>query len=449
MLPTDRFLAFIRQHHLFEPSDKVLLTVSGGRDSVLMTYLFNSASLNFGIAHCNFSLRAHESDEDQEFVKELALGFNVPFFNTRFETEAYAENNHISTQIAARQLRYSWFEKIRKENQYQYIAVAHHQSDATETVLLNLVRGTGISGLHGILPKRGTVIRPLLFLSGTEVRELIALHHLPYREDSSNLSAKYARNKIRLKVIPVLKELNAGLEITFAENSRRFAEIEEFLHNQVLALRKDLFKVTSPDEITIPLHPLKELKPLKLLLFELFRPHDFSETTISDLIRAWGGQPGKIFESSTHTLLLDREQLILKKKLSSETPDVPIFEQSRSVSWKNSTFTCSFSDPGQVHIETDPGIAYFDEGLLQFPLKLRLWRKGDYFYPFGMKGKKKLSDYFTGLKLSLFRKENIPVLENGNGDILWIAGYRSDNRYRITSRTQKVFILEKQNNNEQ
>lgn len=450
MLPVDRFLQFIRQNQLFEPSDKILLAVSGGRDSVLMAHLFNEATFNFGIAHCNFGLREQESDADQAFVEELAGSFNTPFFYTHFETEAFVAENQVSIQMAARELRYQWFEEIRETQGYTFIAVAHHQSDATETVLLNLVRGTGIAGLHGILPKRDNIIRPLLFLSGTEIRELVLSHRLSYREDSSNLSTKYARNKIRHKVVPVLKELNPGLDLTFTENSRRFAEMEEFLTKETDALRKRLFiKDKASGDNYIPLDELKSLSPLHLLLFELFKPFNFSEPVINDLVQSWEGQAGKLFESDSHSLLLDRHQLILKKKAGRNEQEIHISQGDQPVSWQGHTFTGHYADPADLCIKADSKIAYFDAGLLQFPLKLRLWKRGDYFYPFGMKGKKKLSDFFTGLKLPLFKKDEIPVVENGNGDILWVAGYRSDNRYKVTPRTKKVFILEDQNKDEQ
>lgn len=449
MLPADRFFEFIHDHQLFNSEDRILLTVSGGRDSVLMTYLFNEASLHFGIAHCNFGLRGAESDEDENFVRELANRFSVPYHRTKFETVKFAETRNISIQMAARELRYQWFEEIRAQHGYRYIAVAHHQSDATETVLLNLVRGTGIAGLHGILPKRGYVIRPLLFLSREEVDELVSENGISYREDSSNLSSKYARNKIRLDVIPVLKKLNHHLDSTFAANSRRFAETEEFLTEHAAVLRETIFKMNPDGSFSAPLEELKRLKPLRLLMFEIFKPWNFSEPVLEDLISAWNSHPGKQFASATHKLLVDRDRVILKPGGTAPATETAIDEKAGKAEWRNYNFSSFYADPSNVTFLPDPKIAYFDAGLLQFPLKIRLWNKGDYFYPFGMKGRKKLSDFFTSLKLSLFEKENVPVLENGNGDILWIAGYRADNRYKVSHHTKKVFILEINNNHEQ
>lgn len=449
MLPIARFLEFTQRNQLFQKQEKVLLAVSGGRDSVLMAHLFNEAKLNFGIAHCNFGLRGKESDDDETFVRELASAFNVPFITVRFATAAFSEENRISIQMAARELRYNWFEEMRIQYGYQYIAVAHHQSDATETILLNLVRGTGISGLHGIRPKRINIIRPLLFLSSEEIKEHVSSNNIQFREDSSNSSVKYARNKIRLNVIPHLRELNPGLDETFASNSRRFEDIEEFLNIHAGSLRRTLFEAGKQGETYIPIGKLKGLTPLKLLLFELFKPYNFEEPVLDDLVQAWDGQSGKKFESPTHTLLLDRQRLILKSNERPETHEVLIEEHENAIQWKHLYFKSRYETTHGLTIPTRHEIAFFDADLLQFPLKLRLWKKGDFFYPFGMKGKKKVSDLFTSLKLSLFSKENVPVLENGNGDILWIVGFRTDDRYKITPPTNRVFILENLNTHEQ
>lgn len=449
MLPLGAFLSFVQQNQLFRVSDNVLLTVSGGRDSVFMVHLFNEAKLNFGIAHCNFSLRGAESDEDEQFVRTLAGALGVPFFTTCFDTKHVAETRGISIQMAARELRYSWFEKIQTEHNYQYVATAHHLSDNTETILLNMVRGTGISGLHGIRPKRGNIIRPLLFLSRSEIDRYIQDHHIAYREDSSNASSKYARNKIRLKIIPPLEELNKDLDTTFLANSRRFAELEDFLNNEITRLRSTLFQEKKDGQICIPLAALKELKPAKLILFELLKPYGFNETIVDDLLACWDGQPGKRFHSADHLLILDRQQLILSKNAEHATTETQIEEDTVTVVWNNKKIRLSVANAADLQLNKNPNWAYFNRDLLQFPLRLRLWNKGDFFYPFGMKGKKKLSDFFTEKKIPLSEKGNIPVLVNGNGDILWIAGYRSDERYKITQQTKKVLILENLNTNEQ
>jgi tRNA(Ile)-lysidine synthase len=438
MLPVDRFKSFITLHKLFNPSEKVLLAVSGGKDSVLMTHLFNDAGFNFGIAHCNFKLRADESEEDERFVKNLSLALGVPYYHTNFDTEKVAKANEVSIQMAARDLRYNWFKTIRNNFDYDYIAVAHHQSDTTETILLNLVRGTGIAGLHGILPKRDKLIRPLLFLNREEIDGIVNACQLPFREDSSNSSTKYARNKLRLEVIPKLKELNPTLEDTFERNSRRFKELEAFLNIEIEALRNNLFQPADNGNIRIKLEDLKKLKPQMLLLYELFKPYNFSETVLKDLTSAWDGQPGKIFESPTHHLLLDREFLILNKITETNSDATLIHQGETIVTWNTLKLTIEEKHIKEGDIFGSSDQAFFDSELLQFPLKLRHWLKGDYFYPFGMTGKKKLSDFFTSLKIPLTEKNQIGVLENGNGDILWVVGYRTDDRYKVTSHTKNL-----------
>ncbi|RZK73631.1 MAG: tRNA lysidine(34) synthetase TilS, partial [Pedobacter sp.] len=241
MLPIDSFNAFINHQQLFSANDKVLLAVSGGKDSVLMVHLFKTAGYDIGIAHCNFNLRADESQRDETFVRMLANTLNIPFHVKHFDTKTYAEEHKVSTQMAARELRYTWFENIRAEYNYQYIALAQHNDDAIETVLLNLTRGTGIAGLHGIMAKRALLIRPLLFLSRNEIELLIAENNIDFVEDSSNATTKYARNKIRHQVVPVLKEINPNLEQTFAHNIQRFAETEMVLQQAVAGIKKELF----------------------------------------------------------------------------------------------------------------------------------------------------------------------------------------------------------------
>ncbi|EOR92633.1 tRNA(Ile)-lysidine synthetase [Arcticibacter svalbardensis MN12-7] len=442
MLPTERFIAFIQQNKLFDPSDKILVGVSGGKDSVLLAHLFHEAGFNFGIAHCNFSLRDKESDEDEVFTKDLATKLNIPFYTIKFQTTAYAQQHHISIEMAARDLRYAWFENIRKANDYQYLAVAQHKSDATETVLLNLVRGTGISGLHGILPKRNRILRPLLFLHSEEISSIIAAQSIQYREDASNASVKYKRNKIRLDVIPQLKLLNKDLDNTFQENSKRFADLETFLHLQIQKLRSSLFKQISFDTIEIQIADLKPLIPQDFLLYELFKPYHFNETSLRDLTNVWDSQSGKTFESSSHTLLLDRSLLILKQKSKILQTEVIITPDMTSFSWMGQEFSISHVDFLSFPYKGNNKIAYLDAELLHFPLKLRLWNIGDYFIPLGMKGKKKISDYFTNQKLNRFEKQETGILQNGNGDIIWVAGYRSDDRYKVTIQTQDIFIIE-------
>lgn len=442
MLPSAKFVDFIDQNLLFAPHDRVLLAVSGGRDSVLMAHLFKASGYSFAIAHVNFKLRAEESDGDEAFCRDLAASLDVPFFLNRFDTATYAKTNKISVQMAARNLRYHWLEELRAEQNFDYIALAHHQNDSIETILLNLTRGTGISGLHGILPKRGRLIRPLLFLTRAEIDQLVEHLQMSYRDDSSNESAKYARNKIRLEVIPKLKELNPALEETFELNRRRMADLEELLHLKVEELRKNLFQNTSSDTIEIDLAALQQLKPVNTLLFELFREYGFTEAVLSNLVESWHGQPGKVFESASHQLLLDRGRLLLSSLKKEQESCVKIDAETKQFKWNNRVFAMTILPLAEFKLDKHPGKAQLDADLLNYPLTLRSWNLGDAFQPFGMKGKKKLSDLFTEQKIPLSQKQYIGVLENANGDIVWVQDLRIDERYKISANTKKVVIFE-------
>lgn len=438
----NRLVAFIKQYALFLPEEHILLAVSGGRDSVLMAHLFNEAGFNFGIAHCNFNLRGGESLKDEQFTSDLAAELDVPFFTTIFDTAAYAQQHHISIQMAARDLRYEWLEEIRSDFDFRYIAIAQHQNDVMETMLLNLTRGTGIAGMHGILPKKGKIIRPLLFLSRDEIDNVFAERRLPYREDSSNKSNKYARNKIRLDVIPVLKELNPSLEQTFEANRKRFEELEIILEKHVNEIKAGLFKEIRTGEYEISLQGLKNLDPLDTLLYGLFHPFGFKEPVLHDLKNSWDGRPGKVFSSASYDLNLDRDKVLLVKKTNIIRDQIHIKDTMTSLEWGDKTFKGSSVSSEHFTLRNEASVAQLDFALLKFPLILRGWKDGDHFQPLGLKGKKKLSDFFIEQKIPLSRKKDIAILENGNGDIIWIAGFRIDERYKITANTKKVFIFE-------
>lgn len=442
MLPLANFEAFVAQNQLFDREDKILLAISGGRDSVLMAHLFHDAGFRFALAHVNFQLRGEESDGDESFCRDLALKLEVPFFATRFDTSTYSDNHQLSIQMAARHLRYTWLEQIREAHQYDYIATAHHQNDSVETVLLNLVRGTGVAGLHGILPKRNKIIRPLLCFTRSEIEQAVATANLPYREDSSNSSVKYARNKLRLEVIPKLKELNPSLEETFAANQRRMADLGELLHLQVEALREELMAENTEDQIIISLAKLQALHPLRTLLFELFRPYGFSESVLDDLIKSWQGQSGKLFCSASHQILLDRDQLIISALDNESIPAVQITLGQEEVAWSTERFGIATLAIADFKLAYDANKVQLDADKLSFPLTLRSWETGDSFQPLGMKGQKKLSDFFVEQKIPLNRKKQIGVLQNSNGDIVCIAGMRIDERYKVSENTKKVFIFE-------
>ncbi|QPH41516.1 tRNA lysidine(34) synthetase TilS [Pedobacter endophyticus] len=439
MLPLAQFRQFIEQHQLFAKDDKVLLAVSGGKDSVLMLHLFKAIGVNVGVAHCNFNLRGEEAQRDEHFVKMLATSLDVPVHITHFDTKKYAAENKISTQMAARDLRYHWFEQIRSEHKYECIALAQHQNDAVETVLINLVRGTGISGLHGILPKRGKLIRPLLFLSRNEIETAVAENNIGFVEDSSNLSTNYTRNKLRLQVIPHLKEINPNLEKTFEENMARFAELESFLALQVQELADNLL-IKRADGIYISLLDIAALRPQKLLLYELLKPFGFVEKVVDAILQRLTSPSGTHFFSASHQAIINRKDLIIAPQNTADHLNQFIHPSTANIRFGDDEIALTFSD--ELKFEAVANKAFVNADRLIFPLVLRNWQNGDKFIPLGMRHLKKVSDFFIDAKVPLHLKHTTPILVNGNGQIIWIAGMRQDNRYKLTATTEKVAIFE-------
>lgn len=434
-----QFTAFVSQHQLFHPDDFILLAVSGGKDSVLMAQLFKLAGYKFSIAHCNFNLRADEAQRDELFVKMLAEELEVSFHVAHFDTQAFAAAEKISTQMAARQLRYEWFEEVRSENNYQYIALAQHQNDTIETLLLNLVRGTGISGMHGILPKRDALIRPLLFLTRQQIEEAITACEIAFVEDSSNQSAKYARNKIRLHVVPHLREINPKLEETFTQNIHRFAQTEELLMQVVAQTRQNIFKEQGGLQ-SLSIAAVQQLRPQQLLFFELLKPYHFTAKVANEILDALERQSGTSFYSKTHRLTIDREQLIISE-IAKEAQLLFYVHSAGEVKIGYDQFV-NFQLVDSLNFHPQKSVAFVDANLLIFPLVLRYRADGDRFKPLGMKSFKKLSDFLIDEKIALPQKDRTPLLVNGNGEIIWVVGLRQDERYKVSPTTKKVAIFE-------
>ncbi|MHA4893242.1 tRNA lysidine(34) synthetase TilS [Pedobacter sp. PWIIR3] len=440
MLPLQSFTEYVDQHQLFNSKSNILLAVSGGKDSVLMAHLFKEAGYDFGIVHCNFNLRADESQRDENFVKMLASNFEAPFFVAHFDTKAYAAQHKVSTQMAARALRYEWFEQVRVDNDYDCIAIAHHQGDVIETMLLNLIRGTGIAGLHGILPKRGYLVRPMLFLSRAAIDLLISKLHLDFVEDSSNSTINYARNKIRHQVVPVLQTLNPKLEQTFERNAQRLGETELVLQQVVSSLSKNLLK-SEHGTVRLSIQIVKHLNPQRLLFSELLKPYGFKEALADEILKGLDKQSGTIYQSVTHQALIDRDDLIISKLKEVEETDITlIHHQETTVVFKNQQLHFSFSEI--IFFEKDKAKAFVDARLLIYPLVLRSRQEGDKFIPIGMSSYKKLSNFLIDEKVPLNEKDQVPILLNGNGEVIWVAGQRQDDRYKIVGGTRQVAIFE-------
>lgn len=441
------FKTFIQKENLFTFTEKVLLTVSGGIDSIVMCELFHQAGLKFGIAHCNFQLRKEESDADENFVEELAEKYNITFHSISFDTDVYAKKNKVSIQVAARELRYKWFEEIREQFGYAYIATAHHMDDSIETFFINLIRGTGISGLHGILPKQGKIIRPLLFTNKNKIEVFAKKNKLKHREDSSNASDKYVRNKIRHHIIPALKELNPDLENTINKDIERLRDVEMIYKKDIENKSSKIVK-KGKNDIRISIKELKKLSPLNTYLYEFLKPFGFNSASIEEITSSLNGISGKQFFSPTHRLIKDREFLLIETKIKNKESGQKIVEKKYSV--KKNQKKISIDDlkiffksvsPKNHQLKVINSCANLDLDKLEFPLEIRKWKQGDFFYPFGMKGKKKLSDFFIDKKFSLHEKENT-LLMTSNDNIVWVIGSRIDDRFKITEKTKKIYLAE-------
>lgn len=437
----ERFLEFIQREKLFTEKQKVLLAISGGVDSVVMAELFGRARFPFGIAHCNFSLRGKESDDDEVFAASLAERYKVTFYSKRFDTGKFAVENKLSIQAAARKLRYDWFNELAEKNRFAAVATAHHKNDVLETMLINLTRGTGIAGLHGILPKQNNIIRPLLFTSREYIESFAQNHNLKFRYDSSNSSDKYVRNKLRMRVIPTLREINPSIENTAVFISRNLYDAEIIVKEKVEQERKKCVSEKAK-KFHIPVKKLKALHPLRTYLYEFLRPFGFNGKTVEQIMQALDETPGKKFFSDTHQLLKDREDLIIS--LIRKEKEVAAIKIKASEKKILKPFKLTFSktkNSKKFILPASNLIAALDHAKLKFPLVLRKWQHGDRFVPLGMETRKKISDFLVDSKIPLTDKDNIWVLQSGE-EIAWIPGLRIDDRFKVTAKTKNIYSIE-------
>lgn len=402
-----------------------MVGLSGGADSVALLRILLSLNYTCEAAHCNFRLRGEESNRDEEFVRRLCKDLQIPLHVIHFNTNEYAADKKISIEMAARELRYNWFTQVKQQCGAQIIAIAHHQDDSVETMLLNLIRGTGINGLLGIRPRNGDIVRPLLSTGRQEIIDYLEKIKQDYITDSTNLTDEYTRNKIRLKIIPAMQEINPSVKQSMVDTAIHLSE-SALIYNTVINEGKE--RVLSAKGIDIN-QLLKEISP-KALLFEILYPQGFNSAQIDDIFRSLTGQPGKQFISNTGVRVLkDRDILIVQNHSLSDGNTPPFKLQMERVPYSSSFVISRSKDT-----------ACFDAGKLTFPLTTRKWKHGDSFVPFGMTNKKLISNYLTDRKFSLIDKENQWVLCSGN-DIAWLIGERTDNRFRIDENTTEVLIV--------
>ena len=429
------------QNHLlhnfqFLSSKKLLLATSGGIDSMVMLHLFQQLDYQIAIAHCNFQLRGVESFEDQKFIQDYADANAVPVYITQFDTTAFAEDYKLSTQVAARELRYSWFYELLETEKYDYILTAHHADDNLETFLINLSRGTGLDGLTGIPEKNENVVRPLLAFSQQEIEEYAELNHIKWREDSSNASDKYVRNKIRHHLVPMLKELNPNFLTSFHKTQIYLQEAQNMVDDAAIMVYQ---QVATPEgeNISFDLKKLKKLPNYKSYLYQWLNEFGFSAwNDIYDLVES---QSGKYVFSSEYRLLKDRETLILSPLDFTVEKQEYFIDASQTV--VNVPLNITFSPVADMAIPSNKTI-FVDSNKLEYPLTLRRWNEGDQFQPFGMNGKsKKISKFFKDEKLSLLEKENTWLLCSDN-TIVWVVGLRQDERFKIENTTKNILKIQ-------
>jgi tRNA(Ile)-lysidine synthase len=432
-----KFKTYYQSNQLFEQSDNILLAVSGGKDSMAMLHLFRSNSLNFGVAHCNFNLRGAESDADTQLVKSVCEKHNIPCFVTHFNTSAYAEQNGISIQMAARDLRYNWFETLRVEKSYDYIATAHHKNDVAETMLINLAKGTGLAGLHGIREKSGKIIRPLLGFTREEIESFVQENNVEFRDDQSNFNNKYTRNGIRLDVIPLLEKINPNLIESLNQTANYINDVELILAEKIEEEFKQCTEQKT-DKILFDIEKLQDLTALPTQLYYFLKNYGFNASDVQDIIDSLDEQSGKIFLSKTHQILKNREELILSAISIKSKEEIIINTIGEFNDYGFSVEV--YPNDSAFKINKSNQYAYLDANKIKFPLVLRNWQEGDAFQPLGMKGKKKLSDFFIDNKVDVVTKHKTRVLTQNN-TIIWVVGYRIDDAFKITENTKNVMVI--------
>lgn len=439
----------LQTNYPFLSDKKLLIAVSGGIDSMVLTHLFHKTGYTIGLAHCNFQLRKEESDLDEEFVVNYSKANAIPFFSIKFDTDDFAKKNHISTQMAARKLRYDWFYSILKKQQYDFLLTAHHLDDMLETFIINFTRGTGLDGLVGIPQINDKVIRPLLIFQREEILNFALNNNILWREDQTNSTIKYHRNKIRHEVVPILKELNPSLLSSFQNTITNLKNSQEILINHIndvkdQVLVADLNAIKEAVILKISIEKLNRLPHPKNYLFELLKNYGFTEW--DDVYNITSSQSGKMVFSKTHRLINDRDYLLL-----TENPKLAKIQDNKCSEYRIEKDVKTISDPIEllfcsVNLDNDSpkkveeNTILVDKDLLKFPLILRKWKKGDYFYPFGMEGKKKVSKFFKDEKYSIPQKENTWFLCSEN-QIVWVIGKRADNRFRVTGQTTHIIKI--------
>lgn len=440
-----QFESHIQSKQLFQKNDLLIIGVSGGADSVALCELCHRAGYRFEMAHCNFQLRGDESGRDEAYVKTLAEKYGVRSYHTRFDTVKYATDKKISIEVAARELRYQWFDtlvKEKKENAKEavFLLTAHHANDNIETLLMNFFKGTGIKGLQGIPERKGYVIRPLLFTTRDAIEQFLNENGIEYMVDSTNLSDEYTRNFFRNSLLPQIKRVFPEVETNLLNNIQRFQDIR-ILYDEAIALKKKKIVEIRGGEVHIPVLKLLKTQPLKTVLFEIVKEYGFLPGQINGIVSLLQSGSGKYIASATHRILHNRKWLIITPLQEHIAEHILIEKDRKNIVFPAGILTIEKKEwYSSDKISADRNVAILDAKNIAYPLLLRKWKEGDYFYPLGMEKKKKLSRFFIDQKMSLPEKENTWVIEQ-NKKILWIVGNRIDNRFKVLHGTKEAVLL--------
>ena len=430
------FLSHLKKNFPSISVSKLIIAVSGGVDSIVLFHLCLKLKLNFFVAHCNFKLREKESDLDEKFVRDLAIKHNIKFYTKSFNTKKLSSNYNKSIQMAARELRYSWFEELSKELNVKHILTAHHLDDSLETFLINLSRGSGIDGLLGIPRVNDTVYRPLLIFKKDEILSYAKENKISWREDSSNRKQDYLRNQIRIEVLPKLKEINPNLLDNFSKSIDRLQQSKSIIKDKIDDFIKNV-SFTRDEKIYFEINKIKKVTNIDAYLYELLKRYNFTQW--DDIRGLLDSQSGKQIISKTHKLLKDREHLILVKNSEVENKTALINKSSKEVAVSLGKIKLSIA---KKISKEDSDVIYLDSAKLDFPLKVRNLLSGDYFYPFGMNGKKKVSKYLKDKKISIYDKDKVLILETSKNKIIWVVGMRLDDRFSVTDNTKEITKIE-------
>ena len=430
---------FIQNKKLLNQQSPIIVGVSGGADSVVLLHILMSLGYGCIVAHCNFHLREEASDSDEKFVHALSKSLQIPYHKVDFDTQLYAKQKHISIEMAARDLRYAWFRELMEQHHAQAIAVGHHADDSIETLLLNLIRGTGLKGLSGIPSRNKEVVRPLLCCSRPEILDYLADHKLEHITDASNESLLYQRNKVRNVVLPLLEEMNPSVRQTLYQNQKHFEGSWAIYEQAILQIKKEL--MTIGDElVSIDIEGLKKQAQRTTVLYELLHPYGFHPSTIAQIDDQLDSESGRQFFSERHRLVIDRAVLLISNLTENAQCSYSIQKEDKVLEHPIEMSLRTFPKQLDFKFSKEKNCVHLDASKLTFPLQRRHWEEGDTFYPLGMDQKKKLSDFFINNKLSLLEKEKCWILLSEK-EVVWIVGMRLDNRFKVTERSEMVLEI--------